>query len=371
MRACWIGAFLCLCPTGLIPKLSSQNGGDAIEGIELVVSYNVNSSTAAMQAFREQYLDRFGYQPNFAAGQGYEAMLILAKALKATSGSAKGVPEALRAIQNFPVLSGKVSIRIPTAILPAAVSICCGWKKVYSETAAEYPALLQAAGNDSPTPKTGGVMTEHSDLRPSPIAGRWYRGNPQRLAQQVDDYLLAARLPELDGEVVAVIAPHAGHIYSGSTAGYAFKAVQGKSYDLVVVLSPLHSYASAALLTSAHWGYTTPLGNIPIDRGAVHQLAQNLTHEMLVEIANDQEHSLEIELPFLQRALASQFQLLPVMVRSQDPGVSLRLARGLLRVLEGRNALLVGSTDLSHFYPLAIAEIIGRGNAAPVGSFLA
>lgn len=201
-------------------------------------------------------------------------------------------------------------------------------------------------------------MSERTDLRPSPIAGRWYDGHPQRLAQQVDAYLQAAQLPELDGEVVAVIAPHAGHIYSGPTAGYAFKTVQGKSYDLVVVISPLHSYASAALLTSAHWGYSTPLGDIPIDRGAVHQLSQNLTHEMLVEVVHDQEHSLEIELPFLQRALASQFQLLPIMVRSIDPGVSLRLARALLHVLEGRNALLVGSTDLSHFYPLVVAEAL-------------
>jgi branched-chain amino acid transport system substrate-binding protein len=87
-----------------------QNGGDAIEGVELVVSYNVNSSTPAMQAFRKQYLDRFGYQPNFAAAQGYEAMLILAEALKNTFGSTKGLPDALRGIQNFPVLSGEVSM---------------------------------------------------------------------------------------------------------------------------------------------------------------------------------------------------------------------------------------------------------------------
>jgi branched-chain amino acid transport system substrate-binding protein len=87
-----------------------QNGGEAIEGVELVVSYNVNSATPAMQDFRKLYLDRFGEQPNFAAAQGYEAMQILAEALKTTGGSSTGLPDALRAIQDFPVLTGNVSM---------------------------------------------------------------------------------------------------------------------------------------------------------------------------------------------------------------------------------------------------------------------
>lgn len=87
-----------------------QNGGKAIEGVELVVSYNINSDTPAMQAFRDQYFNRFGEQPNFAAAQGYEAMLILAEALKTTSGSAKGLPEALKSIKDFQGLTSSLSM---------------------------------------------------------------------------------------------------------------------------------------------------------------------------------------------------------------------------------------------------------------------
>ncbi len=202
-------------------------------------------------------------------------------------------------------------------------------------------------------------MVTPLSVRPSPLAGSWYEGNPQALAQSVDGYLDQAELPELPGSVIAVIAPHAGHRYSGPVAGYAFAAVRGLAPDLVAVVSPMHHPYAAPLLTSAHDAYATPLGVIPIDRAAVEALDAGLNARLgygLTPVANDPEHSLEIELPFLQRALASDFQLLPVMVRAQMPEVSRALGAALAETLRGRNALLVASTDLSHFYPQEIAN---------------
>jgi MEMO1 family protein len=115
-------------------------------------------------------------------------------------------------------------------------------------------------------------MTSASELRPSPIAGLWYDNQPDLLAHQVDAYLTQAVLPDLKGEVIAVIAPHAGYRYSGRTAGYAFRSVVGKQVELVVVVSPMHQYHPAALLTSAHKGYSTPLGPVWIDHAAVQQM---------------------------------------------------------------------------------------------------
>jgi AmmeMemoRadiSam system protein B len=90
------------------------------------------------------------------------------------------------------------------------------------------------------------------DVRPSPIAGQWYEGDPKALAREVDEYLDNARLPELHGDVMGVIAPHAGHRYSGPVAGYAFAALRGQRPEIVAVLSPFHNYHSAQLLTSSH-----------------------------------------------------------------------------------------------------------------------
>ena len=196
-------------------------------------------------------------------------------------------------------------------------------------------------------------MATITPVRPSPLAGKWYEGNPKSLARAVDQYLDQAELPELPGDVVGVIAPHAGHFYSGPVAGYAFAAVRGEAPDLVAVLSPMHQAYSEPLLTTAHSAYSTPLGQIPVDEESVTALDSRFKEILgygLTRVAYDQEHSLEIELPFLQRALAGDFKLLPVMVRSQSAKISRQLGVVLAETLRGRNALLVASTDLSHFY---------------------
>jgi MEMO1 family protein len=187
------------------------------------------------------------------------------------------------------------------------------------------------------------------DVRPSPIAGTWYEGNAKTLAHTVDEYLNKAQLPELDGEVVGVIAPHAGHVYSGPVAGYAFATLRGLSPKLVAVISPFHNLARYPLLTTAHGAYQTPLGNIEVDKAVLAELKAHLDIPVTGLVA-DKEHSLEIELPFLQRALAGDFKLLPVMIHAQETEVARKLGLALAKVLNDKNALLVASTDLSHFY---------------------
>ncbi len=211
-----------------------------------------------------------------------------------------------------------------------------------------------------------------SSARPSPIAGTWYEGDPQSLAHSVDTYMDEAHLPDLPGEVVAVIAPHAGHRYSGPVAGYAFAALRGRSFDVVAVIAPMHHPYREPLLTTAHAAYATPLGLVPVDREAVEQLNQTLQVSVgfgLSAVSNDPEHSLEIELPFLQRALSGNFRLLPVMVRSQQQDVSQALGKALAAILRGKNAMLVASTDLSHFYDQKAALHLDRTMLAEVEAF--
>lgn len=196
-------------------------------------------------------------------------------------------------------------------------------------------------------------------VRPSPIAGRWYPGEASQLGDGVDGYIQAAHPPPFSGRVVAIIAPHAGHIYSGPVAGYAFKVVQGLRPELVAVVSPMHHPYPYALLTSLHRAYWTPLGEIPVAREVVEAMDQALISRLgygLTPVAQDPEHSLEIELPFLQCALAGPFRLLPVMVRQQSVEVARALGQSLAQVIGATNALLVASTDLSHFYPQDIAK---------------
>lgn len=191
------------------------------------------------------------------------------------------------------------------------------------------------------------------EVRPSPLAGRWYDADPELLARRVDGFLDAAQLPDLDGEVIGVIAPHAGHAYSGPVAGYAFAAIRGRRFDLVAVIGPMHHPYAEPLMTTAYDAYATPLGVVPVDQDALRELDTILKSELgfgLSPVSRDPEHSLEIELPFLQRALSSEWKLLPVMDRAREPRVSQRLGKALAQVLRDKNFILVASTDLSHFY---------------------
>ncbi len=203
------------------------------------------------------------------------------------------------------------------------------------------------------------------DVRPSPLAGQWYPATPDALARMVDEFLdrAQAALPSFTGDVVGLVAPHAGYVYSGPVAAYAFATVRGHAYDLVAVISPMHHPYGGPLLSTDHQAYATPLGTIPVDAQALNRLDEILRQTLghgLRYLRNDPEHSLEIELPFLQRALAQPFRLLPVMVREQTRPVAEALGHALAEVLRGQNALLVASTDLSHYYPQPLAEVLDR-----------
>jgi AmmeMemoRadiSam system protein B len=134
----------------------------------------------------------------------------------------------------------------------------------------------------------------------------------------------------------------------------------------------MHHPYPQPLITTSHSAYFTPLGNIPIDRTAMAELDLELKARLgfgLSPVPRDPEHSLEIELPFLQRALASEFELLPVMVRAQDPEVSEALGKALAKVLRGKNFILVASTDLSHFYDQDTAIALDQAMLAEIESF--
>ena len=210
------------------------------------------------------------------------------------------------------------------------------------------------------------------DVRPSPLAGRWYDADPEVLARTVDGYLDSVQLPELKGEIIAIIAPHAGHTYSGPVAGYAFAAVRGRSPDLAVVVGPMHHPYHEPLITTIHEAYSTPLGDILVDKDALRELDAAVRSELgfgLSPVGNDPEHSLEIELPFVQRALTSHWKLLPVMDRARDPRVSQGLGNALAQVLRGKNFVLVASTDLSHFYNQQTALAYDRAMLHAIEAF--
>jgi len=206
-------------------------------------------------------------------------------------------------------------------------------------------------------------MKTISSVRPSPIAGSWYPGDKTTLQKTIRGYIDQAAPSTIEGRLHGLIVPHAGYFYSGATAGYAYRCVQGLSFDICVVLSPLHEYQPSDLLTSSHLAYATPLGEIPIATDLVDEIDRDLQTSAglsLQRIANDAEHSLEIQLPFLQEALTDAFQLVPIMVRTHHSANLQAVARCIHKALVGKRALIIASTDLSHFYPQSTAIKLDR-----------
>lgn len=215
-------------------------------------------------------------------------------------------------------------------------------------------------------------MVKVSEVRPSPIVRLWYLADAHELTLEIEDYLSAAQPPVVDGKIIGLVAPHAGHRYSGRTAAYAYKTVLEKSFDTVVILSPMHKFYQHPLITSAHAFYETPLGTVPVDRSGVDKLNALMVERSMVEItpvAYDEEHSIEIQLPFLQRALEGPFQLLPVMLRRKDATMIHLLGSALADILYGQSALIVASTDLSHFYSQTEALRLDQTMLKQIGDF--
>ena len=193
---------------------------------------------------------------------------------------------------------------------------------------------------------------EAGGIRQSVIAGDWYPGQPDVLRRTLKGYLADAEKVELEGELKALISPHAGYAYSGPTAAYAYKQLEnGHAFDTVAVLSPLHqAYLGRFAVTKASH-YETPLGLVEVDAELVEALGKEVT---LNRAGFDGEHSLEIQLPFLQQVLGT-FTLLPVMLGeplTSDRGLTAcrELSAALAKLMRDRKALIVASTDLSHLY---------------------
>ncbi len=209
------------------------------------------------------------------------------------------------------------------------------------------------------------------DVRPSPLAGKWYPADPDILAETIDSHLKSADDIPAAGHVHGVVAPHAGLRFSGSVAGAAFHAARTRDVGLVALIGPSHHASPHPLLTCSHDAYETPLGRVPIERNAVNELDAALQDRLgfgLTPVRNDPEHSLEMELPFLQRIRAG-FAILPVVIVEQSAHICHALGKALAEILVKRPALLVASSDLSHFYTQTAAAKLDHEMLGRIGRF--
>lgn len=202
--------------------------------------------------------------------------------------------------------------------------------------------------------------------RPAAVAGTWYPGSAGALTREVDAYLDAAA-PGPPGRLHAVIAPHAGLMFSGPVGAYAYKAAAAGSYDVAVLVGPSHFLGFDGVALWPEGAFDTPLGAATIDEAGARALAAFDVIQSLPQ-AHRREHSLEMQLPFLRRLLPD-VPIVPLLIGYQHRATIEALAAALASAFAQRRALLVASTDLSHYFDAETAKALDRRVCDRVGAF--
>jgi MEMO1 family protein len=208
---------------------------------------------------------------------------------------------------------------------------------------------VRDASIGSAVPMTGGS----SPLRRLAFAGRWYTGDPSRLAEEVAAMLAAATPPI--ATALAVVAPHAGLQYSGRVAAWSYRALSGRGCDVVVLVGPSHRVAFPGCAILGRGAVETPWKPLPIDAELATALAKETPYlRETGEQIHAAEHSLELQLPFLAHILPG-VPVVPILMGEQTRTVAFAVGDAIADVARGKNVALVASSDLSHYHDAVTA----------------
>jgi len=202
-------------------------------------------------------------------------------------------------------------------------------------------------------------------VRHPAYAGMFYEGNARSLKAQIEDCFMhklgPKALPEPAGDklkrVIGVISPHAGYMYSGPVAAHAYYhlAQDGKP-DTVVIFGPNHTGVGSGLAIAREGTWRTPLGDVEVDTAVADTIARGSSIIDVDESAHMREHSIEVQLPWLQYLYGSNFRFVPICFLMQDFESSCEVGAAVAEALSGKNALVITSTDMTHYEPQKVAE---------------
>lgn len=207
------------------------------------------------------------------------------------------------------------------------------------------------------------------NVRKTAIAGSWYPGNPKILDSDISKYIDNAEINPSEKKPAVIICPHAGYMYSGPVAGYAYKAVSGHTYKTVVVISPSHKEFFPFVSVWAEGGFETPLGRIDIDTQLCSSLINASRYVRDERSPHIAEHALEIQLPFLKHSLGA-FSLCPLIMGEQTLPMCRELSEALAKCITNpEETLIVASSDLSHFHHAERAHVMDRNVAKLIEAY--
>ena len=195
----------------------------------------------------------------------------------------------------------------------------------------------------------GKTQSPEKKIRKAARAGQFYPGSYQRLSQTIEAFLNKAENIDIAGEIVGLMVPHAGYEFSGQIAANAYRLLQGRTYDVVIIIGPSH-YVGLEGASVGDWDvYETPLGEATIDKEFAGEIRNSSSLISSVPEAHRFEHSVEVQIPFLQTVLP-KVPIVPMVIRGElSYKDSEKIAKAIAGAVQWRKVLLVASTDMSHF----------------------
>lgn len=206
-------------------------------------------------------------------------------------------------------------------------------------------------------------------MKNADLAGMWYPSNKTSLSSALDSYLNAARVEPIEGGIKAIIVPHAGLEYSGPVAAYAYKAVQGKKYTIVIILGFCHRKSFDGISVYKEGYFQTPLGPLEVDSQLASEIISRNEKIIFNPEAFKEENSIELELPFIKKVLPDS-KIVPIAFGSSDYSYCEMISEVLADIMGKRNdILLIVSTDMSHYHPYDEARRIDSGSIELLKNF--
>lgn len=200
------------------------------------------------------------------------------------------------------------------------------------------------------------VADKKTLVREPVVNGQFYEGNPERLKRDIKKYLDSAPEIKIEGDLIGFVEPHAGYIYSAPVAAYGYKQLIGKKYQTVIVMAPSHRYPFSGVSVMKEGIYRTPLGDVPVDSDLAEKICKYKPEEIrYVPQADAYEHSLEVQVPFLQETLESGWKIVPIVFGDADPETSKMVAEAILPHFDPTKHLMIASSDMSHYHPYQAA----------------
>jgi len=196
-------------------------------------------------------------------------------------------------------------------------------------------------------------------IREPVFAGSWYPESPSELRRLVESYLEKAPGGDPSGKLLGLISPHAGYLFSGGVAAYSYRLLRAEKPSTVILIAPSHHMRFSGVAAYPGSGFRTPLGILSVDRAMTDCLGKEAPKIQLRADAFEKEHSVEVQLPFIQVA-APDCRIVALVMGEQDLDTCRWLADALVRCIEKRPAVLVASSDLSHFHPYDQARSLDK-----------